>query len=136
MHFPLDDILQEFLLKCRPTISNNEEMDSSSLSIHPSPPPLPDAGITANQFTIPVLPVGSQLTFFINSTWGDRYYVGLTGIEIFTDNGANPLIEEVSIISPALTPSLLSFLLPLSPSFSLSPLPLSPSSLTPLILPF
>ena len=104
-------------------------MDSSSLSIHPPPPPLADADITANQFTIPVLPVGSQLTFFINSTWGDRYYVGLTGIEIFTDNGTNPLIEEVSIISPTLTPSLLPFLLPFSPSFSLSP-SLSPPSLS------
>lgn len=112
-------------------------MDSSSLSIHPPPPPLPDTDITANQFTIPVLPVGSQLTFFINSTWGDRYYVGLTGIEIFTDNGTNPLIEEVSIISPTLTPSLLPFLLPFSPSFSLSPSlsrPLNPSFLSPLSL--
>ncbi|CAF1608539.1 unnamed protein product, partial [Adineta ricciae] len=34
------------------------------------------------QFTIPELPVGEQLVFNLKTTWGDRHYVGLNGIEL------------------------------------------------------
>ena len=44
---------------------------------------------------IPVLPRGKQLTFSILSTWGDRHYVGLNGIEVFTDHGSPALITTV-----------------------------------------
>lgn len=38
-------------------------------------------------FTIPVLPYGQHLVIDIRSTWGDRHYVGLNGIEVFSAQG-------------------------------------------------
>ena len=36
---------------------------------------------------IPILPKGKELTVTILETWGDKNYVGLTGIEVFDQNG-------------------------------------------------
>ena len=46
-------------------------------------------------FCTPELPRGKHLQLNILTTWGDRYYVGLTGIEVFTDTGEKAVIEEV-----------------------------------------
>ena len=49
-----------------------------------------------NWLTIPELPIGRELVINILSTWGDRFYVGLTGIEIYTASGAPATIKQVN----------------------------------------
>lgn len=46
-------------------------------------------------FCTPELPRGQHLQLNILSTWGDRYYVGLTGVEVFTETGEKASITEV-----------------------------------------
>lgn len=49
-------------------------------------------------FIIPELPSGESLTIDILSTWGDKNYVGLNGIEIFSSTGQTPIITKVVFI--------------------------------------
>ncbi|CAM9319227.1 unnamed protein product [Lampetra fluviatilis] len=51
-------------------------------------------------FDIPVLPRGQHLLINICSTWGDRHYVGLNGIEVFADTGEPVQIADV-VADPA-----------------------------------
>ncbi|CAG0906403.1 unnamed protein product, partial [Darwinula stevensoni] len=46
-----------------------------------------EARDSAEGFVIPELPKGVHLTVDIKSTWGDRHYVGLNGIEVFGETG-------------------------------------------------
>ncbi|XP_059048687.1 katanin-interacting protein-like [Achroia grisella] len=48
-----------------------------------------------NEFVIPELPEGRLLEIKIYSNWGDKYLVGLNGIEIFDSDGNGVLIEKV-----------------------------------------
>lgn len=48
-------------------------------------------------FLIPTLPKGRYLTFRITNTWGDRFYVGLAGLELFDDNGTHIKIPKEQI---------------------------------------
>lgn len=49
-----------------------------------------------DDFIIPELPSGQILFLRILSTWGDKYYVGLNGIEIYGDNGELIPVKKVN----------------------------------------
>lgn len=46
-------------------------------------------------FIIPELPSGDALVVDILSTWGDKHYVGLNGIEIFSNTGEPAKIKKI-----------------------------------------
>lgn len=48
-------------------------------------------------FIIPELPEGRFLEFNIKTTWGDKHYLGLNGIEIFNAKGTKVKVKSVSI---------------------------------------
>lgn len=50
-----------------------------------------------SEFTIPELPEGRLLEIKIYSNWGDRYLVGLNGIEMFDSSGEMVTIEKVRL---------------------------------------
>nr|XP_023471850.1 protein KIAA0556 homolog isoform X4 [Equus caballus] len=54
----------------------------------------------ASDFKIPVLPYGQHLVIDIKSTWGDRHYVGLNGIEIFSSKGEPVQIANIQADPP------------------------------------
>ena len=47
-------------------------------------------------FELPILPKGKELLINIKTTWGDRHYVGLNGIEVFSDAGNLVKVKHVS----------------------------------------
>lgn len=47
------------------------------------------------RFEIPRLPEGKELIINIKSTWGDRHYVGMNGIEVFTVDGTLAKIKAI-----------------------------------------
>ncbi|NXF97653.1 K0556 protein, partial [Eubucco bourcierii] len=53
-----------------------------------------------NDFKIPVLPCGQHLVIDIQTTWGDRHYVGLNGIEIFSSKGEPVQIAKITAEPP------------------------------------
>ena len=50
-------------------------------------------------FWIPKMPIGKWLVLNIISTWGDNFYVGLSGIEIFDNEGNQVLINPEDIMA-------------------------------------
>ncbi|NXK90058.1 K0556 protein, partial [Formicarius rufipectus] len=53
-----------------------------------------------NDFKIPVLPYGQHLVIDIRTTWGDRHYVGLNGIEVFSAKGDPVQIAKITAEPP------------------------------------
>lgn len=81
-----DDILENFLMEYR-------RKQSTPCDLVEDVPTLDNNSLTS--FMIPELPQGQELVMKIWSTWGDRYYVGLTSIEIFTSSGEKAPINQV-----------------------------------------
>lgn len=52
---------------------------------------------TGEEFLIPELPQGRELTMVLLSNWGNQQYIGLNGVELFDSNG--DLIRPTEIIS-------------------------------------
>ncbi|CAF4528076.1 unnamed protein product, partial [Rotaria sp. Silwood2] len=52
------------------------------------------------EFSIPELPNGEQLVFNLKTTWGDRHYVGLNGIEVFSGEGYPIPIKKITADPP------------------------------------
>ncbi|XP_054438757.1 katanin-interacting protein [Pteronotus mesoamericanus] len=96
------DILDEFL----------QQQKSSRHSSQPPPRKEEEQGPRRGQadcsidtdegsdFKIPVLPYGQHLVIDIKSTWGDRHYVGLNGIEIFSSKGEPVQIANIQADPP------------------------------------
>ncbi|KFP85945.1 Uncharacterized protein KIAA0556, partial [Acanthisitta chloris] len=53
-----------------------------------------------SDFKIPVLPYGQHLVIDIRTTWGDRHYVGLNGIEVFSSEGEPVQISKITAEPP------------------------------------
>ncbi|NXM43266.1 K0556 protein, partial [Gymnorhina tibicen] len=53
-----------------------------------------------SDFKIPVLPYGQHLVIDIRTTWGDRHYVGLNGIEVFSSKGEPVQIAKITAEPP------------------------------------
>ncbi|NXP67351.1 K0556 protein, partial [Chloropsis cyanopogon] len=53
-----------------------------------------------SDFKIPVLPSGQHLVIDIRTTWGDRHYVGLNGIEVFSSKGEPVQIAKITAEPP------------------------------------
>ena len=51
----------------------------------------------ADEFTIPVLPIGSTLRFELLAPWADARFIGLNAIEIFGADGTRPEVAAVSV---------------------------------------
>ncbi|KAM6155908.1 katanin-interacting protein [Rhynchocyon petersi] len=89
------DILDEFLQQQKS--SRQSDLPHPQKEEEPAPPQGQDdcsMETDDSDFKIPVLPYGQHLVIDITSTWGDRHYVGLNGIEIFSSKG-----EPVSVLS-------------------------------------
>uniref|UniRef100_U3B7Z3 Uncharacterized protein KIAA0556 n=1 Tax=Callithrix jacchus TaxID=9483 RepID=U3B7Z3_CALJA len=95
------DILDEFL-------QQKGNRHSSLLPSRKGEPPGPSRGQDGcsgetdaeGDFKIPVLPYGQCLVIDITSTWGDRHYVGLNGIEIFSSKGKPVQISNIKADPP------------------------------------
>ena len=56
--------------------------------------------IPSSLFLIPTLPFGQTLKINILSTWGDPYYVGLMGIDLFDGNGHPIFVDKITADPP------------------------------------
>ncbi|XP_078346621.1 katanin-interacting protein-like isoform X3 [Oculina patagonica] len=79
----LDELLSKKDENLGPIEEQTKEMDESLIDLE-----------------IPTLPKGRQLVINIRNTWGDRHYVGLNGIEVFTDCGKPAEIAEITADPP------------------------------------
>ncbi|XP_060116845.1 katanin-interacting protein [Heteronotia binoei] len=83
------DILDEFLHQQKVSRQGETPLKGKDPRAALLLPPQGEKGALEleNEFKIPVLPFGQRLRIDIWSTWGDRHYVGLNGIELFSSEG-------------------------------------------------
>ncbi len=73
----------------------NQKMITNLMKISKMRIYLIELKIIVFSFTIPELPSGEQLVLNLKTTWGDRHYIGLNGIEIFSSEGYPVIIRKV-----------------------------------------
>ena len=56
--------------------------------------------ILESEFVIPELPHGKFLSLMISSTWGDKHYLGLNGVEAFSSNGTKIEVCDIAADPP------------------------------------
>ena len=86
-----DDDLRSLLQPMKP----QDVLELRGKSISPQPDLKRDQEMVDDIFEFPVLPHGKELIINIKSTWGDRHYVGLNGIEVFSRAGNLVRIKSI-----------------------------------------
>ncbi|XP_014661506.1 PREDICTED: uncharacterized protein KIAA0556-like isoform X2 [Priapulus caudatus] len=88
--------LDEFNHSQQGRISTSIEDDVMDLYLADKKKPVVEDLAQESEFIIPELPEGQQFTIDIHTTWGDRHYVGLNGIEIFSSTGEPVKIVQIT----------------------------------------
>ncbi|KAM6166717.1 katanin-interacting protein [Erethizon dorsatum] len=99
---PQWDLLDEFLQQQRSSRPRDQSPSCRDKESEPSKGQS-DCSVEidgSSDFKIPVLPYGQHLVIDIKSTWGDRHYVGLNGIEIFSSKGEPVQISAITADPP------------------------------------
>lgn len=97
------DILDEFLHQQRMSRQGDHPLrakDPGAPLALPQGEKCLELGEDGEEFKIPVLPCGQRLRIDIWSTWGDRHYVGLNGMELFSSEGQPVQIAQIRADPP------------------------------------
>ncbi|XP_077172354.1 katanin-interacting protein isoform X2 [Paroedura picta] len=97
------DILDEFLHQQKISRQGETPLKAQDPGATRTSPPQGERLLEldeGDEFKIPVLPFGQRLRIAIRSTWGDRHYVGLNGIELFSSEGRPVPIAKVRANPP------------------------------------
>ncbi|XP_061197501.1 katanin-interacting protein-like [Saccostrea echinata] len=89
-----DDALDEYLqLSSKKATPNQPSIKEETEEAEPATTTEEDS---EDNFVIPELPYGKELVINIKTTWGDKHYVGLTGIELFSSTGESVNVSKIT----------------------------------------
>ena len=90
-----DDILETFLSEYHQKRHRSSKSATSATDLCDKGESEEEEEEEEECFMTPELPSGQELTIVILSTWGDKYYVGLSSIEVFTASGEMAAVQKV-----------------------------------------